>query len=126
MANWLFSQTNSTGSFQMARFSPSWNAPLFTAPSPKNATATRSSLRSYALYSSAYCYLQQNVEGVSVVFVANGRRAVRLGSARQLIGEHAFGASAFGSAAASSWTVGIRRFHSEMVYGTERGTSRSP
>ena len=46
MANWLFSQTNSTGSFQMlARFSPSWKAPLFTAPSPKNATATRSVLQ---------------------------------------------------------------------------------
>ena len=41
VANWLFSQTNSTGSFQMlARFSPSWKAPLLTAPSPKNATAT--------------------------------------------------------------------------------------
>ena len=40
VANWLFSQTNSTGSFQMlAMFSPSWNAPLLTAPSPKNATA---------------------------------------------------------------------------------------
>ena len=40
VANWLFSQTNSTGSFQIAaRFSPSWKAPLLTAPSPKNATA---------------------------------------------------------------------------------------
>ena len=43
MANSLFSQTKSTGSFQMlAMFSPSWKAPLFTAPSPKKATATRS------------------------------------------------------------------------------------
>ena len=41
MANRLFSQIKSTGSFQMlAMFSPSWKAPLFTAPSPKNATAT--------------------------------------------------------------------------------------
>ena len=32
-----------TGSFQMlAMFSPSWKAPLLTAPSPKKATATRS------------------------------------------------------------------------------------
>ena len=43
MANSLFSQTNRTGSFQMpAMFSPSWKAPLLTAPSPKKATATRS------------------------------------------------------------------------------------
>ena len=50
VANWLFSQTNSTGSFQMlAMFSPSWKAPLFTAPSPKNATATRSVFSSLKL-----------------------------------------------------------------------------
>ena len=37
----LFSQTNSTGSAHTeARFSASWNAPMFVAPSPKNATAT--------------------------------------------------------------------------------------
>ena len=41
VANWLFSQTNTTGSFQMlAMLSPSWKEPLLTAPSPKNATAT--------------------------------------------------------------------------------------
>ena len=51
VANWLFSQTNSTGSFQMlAMFSPSWNAPLLTAPSPKNATATRPVFSSFELY----------------------------------------------------------------------------
>ena len=50
VANRLFSQTNSTGSFQIeARFSPSWKAPLFTAPSPKKATATRSALSSRKL-----------------------------------------------------------------------------
>ena len=50
MANSLFSQTNRTGSFQMlAMFSPSWKAPLLTAPSPKKATATRSDSRSLKL-----------------------------------------------------------------------------
>ena len=41
VANSLFSQMKSTGSFQMAAMlSPSWKAPLLTAPSPKNAAAT--------------------------------------------------------------------------------------
>ena len=45
----LFSQTKIAGSFQaVARLSPSWNAPLFDAPSPKNATLTRSVLSSMA------------------------------------------------------------------------------
>src|SRR2546421_267925 len=43
VAYWLFSHTNTTGSFQMAAMlSPSWNAPLLLAPSPKKATLTRS------------------------------------------------------------------------------------
>ena len=38
----MFSQTNSTGSFQIAAmFTASWKAPWFTAPSPKKAAATR-------------------------------------------------------------------------------------
>jgi len=46
----LFSQTNSTGSSQIAAMlSASWKAPLLTAPSPKNATATVPSPRSLAL-----------------------------------------------------------------------------
>ena len=37
----LFSQTNTTGSFQItAKFSASWNAPMFVVPSPKKHTAT--------------------------------------------------------------------------------------
>ena len=42
----LFSSTKIAGTFQScARFSDSWNVPAFVAPSPKNATATRCSLR---------------------------------------------------------------------------------
>ena len=42
-AYWLFSQRNTTGSFQIAaRLMDSWNAPSLLAPSPKNGTATRS------------------------------------------------------------------------------------
>ena len=45
-AQWFFSSTNSAGTFHSwARFSDSWNVPMFVAPSPKNATATRGSLR---------------------------------------------------------------------------------
>lgn len=42
-------------------------------------------------------YLQERVDGVpgSVVFVADGRRAVALGISRQLVGEVAFGARGF-------------------------------
>jgi len=37
----LFSQTNTTGNFQIAaKFSASWNAPIFVVPSPKKHTAT--------------------------------------------------------------------------------------
>ena len=42
----LFSQTNTTGSFQTAaRLSDSWKAPMLVVPSPKKATATRGSPR---------------------------------------------------------------------------------
>ncbi len=43
------------------------------------------------------CYLQEFVEGTpgSVVFVAAGGRAVPLGVFRQLVGEHAFGATGY-------------------------------
>lgn len=43
------------------------------------------------------CYLQERVDGVpgSVVFVADGRRAVALGISHQLAGEAAFGARGF-------------------------------
>ncbi len=45
-AQWLFSQTNTVFVFQScARLSDSWNVPVFVAPSPKNATATRGSPR---------------------------------------------------------------------------------
>jgi hypothetical protein len=45
----LFSQTNSTGSFQTAAmFKVSWKAPMLVAPSPKKATATCSVPRSLA------------------------------------------------------------------------------
>ena len=38
-AQWLSSSTNTAGTFQScARFSASWNVPMFVAPSPKNAT----------------------------------------------------------------------------------------
>ena len=46
-AQWLFSQTNTAGTFQScARFSASWKVPMFVAPSPKKASATRGSPRS--------------------------------------------------------------------------------
>src|SRR2546430_17457756 len=46
-AQWLFSQTKTVFVFQScARLSDSWNVPMFVAPSPKNATATRGSFRS--------------------------------------------------------------------------------
>ena len=46
-AHSLFSQTKSVFVFQScARLSDSWNVPVFVAPSPKNATATRGSSRS--------------------------------------------------------------------------------
>ena len=46
-AQWLFSQTKTAGTFQScARLSDSWKVPMFVAPSPKNATATRGSSRS--------------------------------------------------------------------------------
>jgi hypothetical protein len=42
----LFSRTKIAGTFQSCpRFSDSWNVPVFVAPSPKNATATRFSPR---------------------------------------------------------------------------------
>ncbi len=45
-AQWLFWQTNTVFVFQSwARFSDSWKVPMFVAPSPKNATATRGSSR---------------------------------------------------------------------------------
>ena len=45
-AQWLFSQTNTVFVFQScARLSDSWKVPVFVAPSPKNATATRGSSR---------------------------------------------------------------------------------
>src|SRR3954464_8793561 len=47
-AHLLSSSTNTAGTFQScARFSASWNVPMFVAPSPKNATATRGSPRSW-------------------------------------------------------------------------------
>src|SRR5919202_1799333 len=47
-AQWLFSQTNTAGTFHScARLSDSWNVPMFVAPSPKNATATRGSSRNW-------------------------------------------------------------------------------
>ena len=46
-AHSLFSQTKSVLVFQSwARLSDSWKVPVFVAPSPKNATATRGSSRS--------------------------------------------------------------------------------
>ena len=43
VAYMLFSQTKITGRSQIAaRLTPSWNAPLLTAPSPKKPTLTRS------------------------------------------------------------------------------------
>ena len=46
-AQWLFSQTKTVFVFQSwARLSDSWKVPMFVAPSPKNATATRGSSRS--------------------------------------------------------------------------------
>ena len=46
-AQWLFSSTGFAGTCQScARLSDSWNVPMFVAPSPKNASATRGSLRS--------------------------------------------------------------------------------
>ena len=43
----LFSQTKTTGSFQIAAmFSASWNAPSLVAPSPKKTRQMRGSLRS--------------------------------------------------------------------------------
>ena len=48
-AYWLFSHTKTTGSrHTAARFSDSWNTPWLEAPSPKNATTTVSSPRSFA------------------------------------------------------------------------------
>ena len=48
-AYWLFSHTKTTGSrHTAARFSDSWKTPWFEAPSPKNATTTVSSPRSFA------------------------------------------------------------------------------
>ena len=45
----MFSHTNTTGSrHTAARLSASWKAPMFVAPSPKNATATWSVPRSVA------------------------------------------------------------------------------
>ncbi len=45
----MFSQKKIAGSFHTAaRFTASWNAPWATAPSPKNATATLRSARSWA------------------------------------------------------------------------------
>ena len=43
------------------------------------------------------CYLQERVDGTpgSVAFVAAGGRAVPLGVSRQLVGEHAFGATGY-------------------------------
>ena len=44
----LFSQTKTTGSFQIAaRLTASWNAPSLVAPSPKKQATTRSSPRSW-------------------------------------------------------------------------------
>ena len=41
-ANWLFSQTNTTGTHRAAaRLRDSWNVPWFDAPSPRKDTATR-------------------------------------------------------------------------------------
>ena len=38
---WLFSQTKTTGNFQIAaKLSPSWKAPIFAAPSPNTEMAT--------------------------------------------------------------------------------------
>src|SRR5579885_2045731 len=46
-AQWLFSQTKTVFVCQScARLSDSWNVPMFVAPSPKKATATRGSSRS--------------------------------------------------------------------------------
>src|SRR5229473_115211 len=46
---WLFSQTKTTGSFQMtARLSASWKAPMLVVPSPKKQTATCPDLRTCA------------------------------------------------------------------------------
>src|SRR2546423_8688085 len=46
---WLFSQTKTTGSFQMTdRLSASWNAPMLVVPSPKKQTATCPDLRACA------------------------------------------------------------------------------
>ena len=46
-AQWLFSQTKTVFVFQScARLSDSWKVPMFVAPSPKKATATRGSSRS--------------------------------------------------------------------------------
>jgi hypothetical protein len=46
IAYWLFSQTKTTGSFQMAAMlSASLKMPSWTAPSPKKQTATLLSLR---------------------------------------------------------------------------------
>ena len=45
-AHLLSSSTNTAGTFQSwARLSASWNVPMFVAPSPKNARATRGSPR---------------------------------------------------------------------------------
>ena len=45
-AQWLFSHTKTVFVFQScARLSDSWKVPMFVAPSPKNATATRASSR---------------------------------------------------------------------------------
>ena len=47
-AHLLSSSTNTAGTFQScARLSASWNVPMFVAPSPKNASATRGSPRSW-------------------------------------------------------------------------------
>jgi hypothetical protein len=46
----LFSQTNTTGSFQIAaRLRASWKAPSFDAPSPKNTMQTWPERRIFAL-----------------------------------------------------------------------------
>src|SRR5205085_2772612 len=47
-AHLLSSRTKTAGTFQScAMFNASWNVPMFVAPSPKNATATRGSPRSW-------------------------------------------------------------------------------
>ena len=47
--HWLFSMTNSTGSFHTAaRFKASWKSPSLVAPSPVKVAATRFSPRSWA------------------------------------------------------------------------------